>query len=225
MKIRFQNIRKGLENNKIFFEVIVASSLSFMAIYVSIQANRIAENQTKIMRDENLPQLEVRFTQEYNDQLKIYDNDIWLFFNRGGKLSNFDTKEYSFYKFTYHPNYDSLLLPVYNYLPMRGILTGDIEGLIYQIDNNRQGAKIIELRDSLANFGYYDIESYVSISYEDIFDERHEEYFQISPSVNRISLQDWKKIETNFNNAKPKYMFPKLSAKSIIETIKTRTKQ
>ena len=80
MKIDINKIRRALNDNKIFFEVIVASLLSFMAVYVSIQANRIAETQTKIMQEENLPQLEIRMTQEYNEQIKLYDNDVWLFF-------------------------------------------------------------------------------------------------------------------------------------------------
>lgn len=224
MKIDLNKFRKELKDNKIFFEVIVASLLSFMAVYVSIQANRIAEIQTKIMQEENLPQLEIRMTQEYNEQLKVHDNDIWLFFNRGGRLSDFDTKAYSFYKFTYHPDYDTLRLPLYSYLNMRGILTGESEGLVYQIDNNHQGAKEIELRDSLSNFGFYDIETYVEISYIDIFNDRHEEYFQISPGINRITKQNWDVLEASYRNVKDRVTFSKLSAKSIIEMIKNNSR-
>ena len=223
MKIDLNRIRKGLNNNKIFFEVIVASLLSFMAVYVSIQANRIAKTQTKIMQEENLPQLEIRMTQEYNEQIKLYDNDIWLFFNRGGRLSDFDTKEYSFYKFTYNPDYDTLMLPLHNYLNMRGTLTGESEGLVYQVDNNHYGAKVMELRDSLINFGFHEIKTYIAVSYVDIFNDRHEEYFQISPGINRIKKQEWNTIETSFQNAKDKFSFSELSAKNIIEMTKNRT--
>lgn len=210
-------LRNGLEVNKIFFEVIVASLLSFMAVYVSIQANKIAETQTKIMQEENLPLLEIRMTQEYNEQINLYDNDIWWFFNRGGPLSDFYTKEYSFFKFTYYPDFETLQLPLYSYLNMKGILTGEIEGLVYQVDNNHHGTKKMELRDSLSNFGFCDIETYVAVSYIDIFNERHEEYFQISPVIDRINKQNWDRVETICKNAKDKFQFSKLSAKSIID--------
>jgi hypothetical protein len=224
MKININKLRKGLNENKIFFEVIVASLLSFMAVYVSIQANRIAETQTKIMQEENLPQIEIRMTQEYNEQLKIYDNNVWLFYNRGGKLSDFDTKEYSFYKFTYHPDYDTLQLPLYSYLNMRGVLTGESEGLVYQIDNNHHGTKEIQLRDSLSNFGFCDIETYIAVSYVDIFNERHEEFFQISPGISRIKKQNWDIIETSYKNAKDRFTFSKLSARNIIDMTKNNSR-
>ena len=224
MKIDINKIRRALNDNKIFFEVIVASLLSFMAVYVSIQANRIAETQTKIMQEENLPQLEIRMTQEYNEQIKLYDNDVWLFFNRGGRLSDFDTKEFSFYKFTYSPDYDTLILPLYSYLNMRGVLTGESEGLVYQVDNNHYGAKEVELRDSLSNFGFYEIETYITVSYTDIFNDRHNEYFQISPGINRIKKQEWDRIETSFKNAKDRFTFSKLSATNIINMTKNNSR-
>jgi|GEM_PF-2923124 len=217
-----KKIRKGLNNNKIFFETIVAILLSFMSVFVSFQANRIAETQTKIMKEENLPQLELRMTQEYNDQIKLYDNNLWLFFNHGGRLSDFDTKEYSFYKFTFHPNFDTLVLPLYDYLNMRGVLTGESEGLVYQVDNNHHGAKEIELRDSLSQFGYYDIETYVAVTYNDLFNDKHEEYFQIGPGINRISKQKWDLIEKKHISAKDHFTFSNLSAMNIIDLTKKK---
>ncbi|MEA5425881.1 hypothetical protein [Arcicella lustrica] len=224
MKLKIEKIRKVLSDNKIFFEVIVATLLSFMAIKVSIEANRIADNQTKIMYEENLPQLEIRMTQEYNTQLKIYDNDVWLFFNRGGKLSDFDTKEYSFYRFTYRPDYDTLNIPLDSYLNMRGIITGESEGLVYQIDNNHHGAKEIVLRDSLSKFGYYDIDTYVAIYYKDIFDEKHEEFFQISPGINKINKQTWDRIEASYKGDKNRYSFPNLSAKNVVDMTRNNSR-
>ena len=213
MKFNLIRFRKCLEDNKIFFEVIVASLLSFMAIYVSFQANKIAEIQTKIMQEEDLPQLEIRINQEYNEQLELYDNVVWKIINQGGRLSDFDTEAYSFYKFFYHPDYDTLQIPLYSYLNMRGFLTGESEGLIYQIDNNHHGVKEIELRDSLSDFGFYQIETYMTIFYKDIFNENHEEYFIISPRIGRIKKEEWNVIETNYNEAQNKDTFSELSAK------------
>ncbi|MCE7044656.1 hypothetical protein [Dyadobacter sp. CY312] len=216
MKVNVNKVRNFLSENKIFFEVIVASLLSFMAVYVSIQANIIAQNQTEIMKEENLPQLEIRMTQEYNEEIKLYDNKAWLFFNRGGRLSDFDTKEYSFLKFIHRPDYDTLLIPLHNYIDMRGVLTGDSEGLVYQVENNHQGKKEVEIRDSLSSFGFYNIEVYVAVSYSDIFDDNHVEYFQISPRIIKIKKNEWKKIESHFQNAKDRFTLSNLNAKTII---------
>jgi len=220
--MKLSKLRKSLEKNKIFFELIVASLLSFMAIYVSIQANKIAETQTSIMEQENLPQLEIRMTQDYNQDLKIYDNNNWLFFNRGGKLLNFDTREYTFFKFTHvhKMEVDSLSLPIYAYFNMRGILSGESDGLIYQIDNNHNGFKEIELRNKLSEYGFFDIESYLQISYEDIFDNKHLEYYKISPGISKISEKKWKEMSALFIESKEKFTFPKLQTSEILNKLK-----
>jgi hypothetical protein len=219
IKQKIKKIRDFLNNYRVFFELIVATLLSIMAIIVSINSNRIANAQTDIMKKENMPQFEIRMTQDYNEQLRIYDNNVWMFFNRGGRLSDFDTKEYSFFKFTYHPHFDILSLPLYNYLNMRGVLTGESEGLIYHVDNNHFGARFLELRDSLSNFGYFEIETYISITYVDIFDEKRQEYFQVNPSIKKIDLHEWNIIENNYKNAKKYYDLPLLNTKNIIEMI------
>lgn len=220
--MRLSRFRTLLEENKIFFEVFVATSLSFMAIYVSIQANKIAENQTKIMEEENLPQLEIRMSQEYNDEIKIADNNVWHFFNRGGKLSNFEIKDYTFLKFGTRMELgnDSVILPLYNYLNWRGTLTGESEGLIYQIDNNHNGVNEVRLRDSLSNWGFYQIVSYVAISYVDIFDKDHIEYFRISPGIGKVSEKEWEKIKREFEESRNVFTFSKLNAFDIIKRIK-----
>ena len=220
--MKISSIRKSLEKNKIFFELIVATLLSFMAIYVSIQANKIAETQTSIMEQENLPQLEIRMTQDYNQDLKIYDNNIWLFFNRGGKILNFDTTEYTFLRFTnmHEMEIDSVSLPLYGYYNMRGTLSGESEGLIYQIDNNHNGIKEIELRNNLTGYGYYDIESYMQISYEDIFDKQHFEYYKVSPGISKISEKKWKEISVKFVDAKQKFTFPQLDSSQILNQLR-----
>lgn len=221
--MKISKIRKYLEKNKIFFEVIVASLLSFMAIYVSVQANKIAESQTMIMEQENLPQLEIRMTQDYDETIKIYDNNIWLFFNRGGKILNFDIKEYSFFKFNQlmDTQIDSLNLPLYGYLNMRGILTGESDGLIYQIDNDHNGVKEVELRNSLIGYGYFNISTFVKVTYDDIFDKPHVEYFQINPGIKKISEQKWKEAENEFNNSNERFQFSKLERLQIIKMLET----
>jgi hypothetical protein len=217
--MKISKIRNWLNKNKVFFEVIVAFSLSFMAIFLSIQANRIAKAQTKIMEEENLPQIEIRSTQEYNEQKKLYDNDIWLFFNRGGKIADFDVTNYSLYRFTYRPNYDTLIFPIYSYMNYRGVLTGESEGLIYQIDNDHNGAKEIELRDSLSNYGFYGIDTYAKLTYKDIFNKPHSEFYQINPSKKSITKEHWEEIEKQFSDVSKTIYFKKLFAINIIDSI------
>lgn len=217
--MKISKIRTWLNKNKVFFEVIVALLLSFMAIFLSIQANRIATTQTKIMEEENLPQIEIRSTQEYNERNKLYDNDIWLFFNRGGKISDFDVTNYSVYRFTYRPNYDTLIFPIHSYLNYRGTLTGESEGLIYQIDNNHNGSKEVELRDSLSNYGFYGIDTYAKVTYKDIFNNLHDEFYQINPSKRSITKERWQEIEKQFNDGSKVMYFNHLFAKNIIDSI------
>jgi hypothetical protein len=82
----------------------------------------------------------------------------------------------------------------------------------------------VELRDSLTNFGFYEIETYVAITYTDLFNDRHEEYFQISPGINRINKQQWDTIEKSYKNAKDRFTFSKLSATNIIDMIKNNSR-
>jgi hypothetical protein len=222
--MKLSSVREFLEKNKIFLEVFVATSLSFMAVYVSIQANKIAQNQTKIMEEENLPQLEIIKSNEYNDQIKIVDNNVWYFFNRGGKLSNFEIKEYTFFRFGTRVELgnDSIILPLYSYLSWKGTLTGESEGLIYQVDNNHNGVNEVKLRDSLLKFGFYEIASYVAVSYVDIFDKEHIEYFQISPGSRgrRVSQKTWKTVKAEFEFNENKYTFSRLNASDVIKMIR-----
>lgn len=211
-----RKLRIYLTKNKIFFEVIVSMALSFMAIYVSIQANKIAENQTRIMEEELLPQLEIRPSVEFNQELQIYDNTTWLFYNHGGKLSNFNTEEYSFIKIIdkNSENYDTIIRPLYSYLDFRGVLTGESEGLIYLVDNHHHGNKEMELRNSLINEAYIEIHVYVQVSYKDLFNKEHYEYFQISPGIKKVSKSHWEKAEKYFNLIKV-FSFPTLQSSDI----------
>jgi len=215
-----KRFRKFLENNKIFFEVFVSATLSFMAVFVSFKANSIANTQTRIMEQENMPQLEIRMTQDYNQELKIYDNNNWLVFNRGGKIIDFETAECTFFKFYYGQNQDSIVIPIYGYFNMRGILSGESEGLIYQVDNNHNGKMEIALRDSLLNYGYFEMTSYIEITYSDIFDKKHSDYFQIAPGIASISKDQWKVFRDSLIYGVNRTSINMLSASKIISEIK-----
>lgn len=198
LKLKLNCFRSWLEFNKIFFEIIGAASLSFMAIFISITANSLTEKQTKIMEYENTPQLEIRTQQIQNPQTKIYDKTVWLIFNRNSKLSNFEIeKDYSLLTFTKARDFsgDTLSVPIHFYLNTSGILTGENEGLIYQFDNAYVGEDEFEFRSGLRGIGYIDVHSYIKITYNNIFDEKIEKFYKISPSIKLITSEEWKKIE------------------------------
>ncbi len=221
MKIKkvVERFRSSLEVNKVFFELIVAGLLSFMAVFVSVQANRIAELQTNIMKAENLPRLEIRKTQEYNDELNIYDNNIWMFFNRGGGLYNFKTNDFSLFQFYSNSYFDTLTIPIYAYLNMRGTLSGEGQGLIYQIDNNHNGQKSFSLRDSLAGYGFFDLLTFTEISYQDFLGENHLEYYQLEPSIRSITEQDWMRYKKKYEEGLDDESFPYLKASEVVRLI------
>ncbi len=56
--VTVSNVRRWLEHNKVFFEILAATSISVMAVVVSVEANRISQRQTHIMLAENLPRFE-----------------------------------------------------------------------------------------------------------------------------------------------------------------------
>lgn len=215
-----KRLRNFLEENKVFFEVVVSVLLSIMAVLVSIEANRIANAQTRIMEQENSPHLEIRMTQDYNQELKIYDNTNWLVFNRGGKIIDFEANECTFFKFYYGQNPDSIVIPIYGYFNLRGLLSGESEGLIYQVDNDHNGKIEIALRDSLMNYGYFEMASYIEITYRDIFDKKHSEYYQIAPGYNRINKEQWGTFCDSLNYGVNRTCINMLSASKIISQIR-----
>jgi len=219
LKIVFWQFRNLLERNKIFFEILGASTLSFMAIYVSLQANRIAEVQTKIMEQENLPRLEVLKQQALNSNSGIYDNTIWIIYNRGGKLLNFKIEKLSFVGFTkfYSHQWDRIEIPVDGYFEMRGTLTTHSDEMIYQIDNNKNGEKELQLYRSLLNDGKMDMDCYFAISYSDIFEKGHTAYFEINPTCVEITENEWwNLVKQKLDAGAPKY-FPSITRDSVID--------
>lgn len=198
LKNAFIRFRAGLEANKIFFEIIVMGGLTYMAITLSDKANQIAETQTTIMEQENLPQLEIRMRQDKNPATGIYENDNWLVFNRGGKLTDFDMKEFSFvtYVVLVGADMDTLKIPVYNYLAMSGTLSGEGDGLIYDFDNQSHGALENEIRQQLLNHGIFEVHSFAKITYKDLLDNVHNEYYRLSPGINRIPENEFNVLDS-----------------------------
>lgn len=212
--------RDFLNRNKVFYEVIVAFLLSLMAIKVSCNANKIAETQTKIMEQESLPQIEIRGYQGFNQEKKVYDNTTFLVYNRGGKLSDFSIENMTFIRFVPRgiEERDKMNIPIYGYFGMQGVLSGDAQDLVYSFDTDHQDDIEVNLRDSLSNKGYLQIESYVKVSYADISDQTHFEYFFLRPTSVKISEKEWEEHQNIFDD-NDKLSFPKLTASKLDEYI------
>jgi hypothetical protein len=193
---KFQ-LKKFLTDNKIYVEMIVATSLSFMAIYVSVQANRIAETQTNMMEQQSLPRIEIQMFQQKNDSTNFYDNDVWYVNNRGGKLSYFDIQKLSFVRHMLREDLyrDTIIVPVTGYLNWRGVLSGEVEGEVNRFDNDHNGLREFNLADSLSKTGMMEMENYCMISYTDVFNKRHYEYYRLSPSIQPITKEKWDYLE------------------------------
>jgi hypothetical protein len=95
MNGRLNSIREWLERNKIFFEVVVAFSLTMMSITVSINANQIATYQNDLIKEENQPMFIFNLSQADNGSLDIGERiDIY---NIGKPAYNFDAKANIFF--------------------------------------------------------------------------------------------------------------------------------
>lgn len=197
VKIFNRNIKRLLQNNKIYFEVIVASCLTFMAIYLSWTANKIANQQTTIMQLEHTPNIELRKTQIYNDSLRVYDVTKWFVYNNNSKISNFDIeKEYSILHFTFRENTDTIKLPVWDYLNLGGTIYENSEGKIFDFDNKYSGYQEYILRQSLFTEGYIEIESYIKINYRSVLKKNETKFFKIEPTIEEVDSIKWNKIKS-----------------------------
>ncbi|RXR18955.1 hypothetical protein EQG63_05785 [Flavobacterium amnicola] len=196
-----KRIKEQLEENKIFFEIIYIGLLSFMAVFVSIQANNISDNQTKIMEFENTPKIEIRSKQVYNDTLGYRYKEKWLIYNKNSKLSNFDvldTKSFLVYHEKQISTRDSIIFPINHYINTSGTLFDQNEGLLYEFDNEENGLYFRNLDLATKQNGYLQINNYIKISYSTVLNNNIEKYYQISPIIQEIPLKEWEKITNLF---------------------------
>src|SRR5436190_10899267 len=107
MSHAMKSIALWLTINKIWFETVTASSLSLMAIIVSVEQSRTASEQTKlsslqtqIAEAQALPQFEVAIRQKLNDATSKLDDDLLVVSNRGGPIHDFTADAVCFLKVT-----------------------------------------------------------------------------------------------------------------------------
>jgi len=206
MKNKIIVLRSFLERNKIFFEIITATALTTASIFISIKANNIAnyangisEEQTKIMKSENTPRIEIKREELYVDSTKTNHITKWSVYNNNSKLSNFEIQKEVSYIILEKENLKYIEMPLVKYLDT-GKLSGQNEGLIYEFDNRHCYEYEFLTNQELSNYGNTYIKSYIEITYYNISGTRETKYYQILPLVEEISIEEWKSNEDTWRN-------------------------
>jgi hypothetical protein len=202
MKKHFNNLRKFIEKNKIFFELIPMVSLSIMAIIVSKNSNEISQNQTLIMSRENEPNIDIIFYQTLDDSTTI-PTSVWNIYNRGGRLTEYDLKDISFVRSTMNVEGEFVekLIPLYFYLDPYHEISGETNGLVQKLKNNICKSKYLELNKSFLGNGYMELETYIEISYTDFLNERKNKYYSLSP-MKEINKAKWDSLLSYYQSRK-----------------------
>ncbi len=194
-KTRFGKFKAWLESNKIIFETIVAITLGFIVVYLSIQANNIAEKQIEISEiqnqiafKQNSPIVIVNAEQIYDENVDLVSDIQITISNDGSPVKEF-TKEYISIlnvEFTeYAGSSNKVVIPVNNYFGF-STFTKNSTGLLYTIFGNNNNTKMSKLKRNFLEFatsknafGFLRMQTCVKTNYKDIFNNQHEKYYLV----------------------------------------------
>lgn len=223
MRKKIVQFRNLLERNKIFLEVLTASVLTITSIFVSIQANNIANqankissDQTDIMKRENTAKLEIRKTQLSGDSAQNGAVTKWSVLNNNSKISNFVIeKEFSYINVVKKLNTDEINIPVMEYINLEGKSTELNEGLIYEFDNKNCSYDELILRQAIWDFGFTQIKTFIQISFENMLtNEKETKFYQISPLIQPIQEKEWDSIKNDWSSKSKKVIYLKNTEKN-----------
>lgn len=242
MSEKLNTIREWLERNKIFFELVVALSLTSMSIIVSINSNQIAEYQNELMKEENQPIFVFNLTHADNSNLGVGERiDI----NNVGKPAyNFKAEPYIFFDIHLYNKSDynsekKVDVPVIDYYGY-SIKTGSPTELL--VSFNKYYSCPIKGTNSTGNyavfnhidgdfrnysqtqnyFGYIELKRYVHITYSDVYGETHDEIHYVDEDTSfKLAEKDKIDLDKRFNGGYvPNYGFPEFRYFSPAEIIK-----
>lgn len=208
MENKIVRLRNLLNRNKVFFEVLAATVLTITSVFVSFQANAIANQanniskiQTAIMEKENTPNIEIRKTQ-LNKNYKIDDNITeWKVLNNNSKVSNFEIeRQLAYLNIAKRKNSEEVNIPLIEYINIEGKSTSESEGVIFEFDNFNCSKDEFLTREKMWDYGYVYITSYIEISYDDVLKRKETKYYQITPLIQEISKSEWNKILKDWSN-------------------------
>lgn len=207
MKSKIISLRSFLERNKIFFEVLTATALTLTGIFVSFNANSIAnkansisDSQTKIMELENTPRIEIHRTELYIDSIENKHITKWLVFNNNSKISNFQIEKEVSYLVTTKKNHQEVDIPLVKYLDDQEKLSVQNEGLIYEFDNKHCYEDEYLTSKEISDFGDIYIKSFIKISYNNVLGKKEIKFFQILPLIQEIPKKNWESTQADWLN-------------------------
>lgn len=214
MNGKLDTIRKWLENNRIFFEIIVALSLTSMSIIVSINANQIAGYQNELIKEENQPIFVFNLTRNDNGSLDVGERiDIS---NIGRPAYNFKAEPYIFFDIHLYNESDynsekKAYVPVTSYYGY-SVETGSPVELLLSFNKyyfrpingtNYTGnyAVFYHINEDFRNysqtqkyFGYIELKRYFHITYSDVYGETHDEIYYVDGGTS-FKLEEKDKID------------------------------
>lgn len=192
--------KEWLLRNKIFFETITASLLSLMAIIVMVAQLYQTHTQTELIylqaqasREMALPQfvLNVKITKDLKSS--YFDEDYLVVTNKGGMVSNLKGNTYIFFRVDLRPKpglkgtRKNLMVPINGYY-QSVIYSPNGEGVMLTFSGGKNNRKLVKL---LGNFvamarengwyGYVSLVRLVSLTYQDIFKEKHRSFYFVDP--------------------------------------------
>ena len=218
-----QNIKEWLTDNKIFFETIAATMLTFMAVILSFAQLAITQEQTAyleqqiiIEREQALPQFVVISKTFPGEGTNQHEDDKIFMYNQGNTALNITTKVAVFFNIDYlnGPEQKDILVPVDGYYWWH-VMSGESTGLVVTIENPKNHLKRSIIEDELSKLAAannviinLNIKRYVQITYRDIFDELHTKYYLVVPfsGGELVQVDDGEKLfvqhQEGFSNGK-----------------------
>jgi hypothetical protein len=194
-QFKVEDVRAWLTVNKIFFETVAATFLTFMAVILSYNQWRVAqdqttylEQQTRIEREQASPQFSITTKQDANSP----NYDRIFVYNHGNIALNIITRTAVFFDLTYmgkNGSQKQLSVPIHGYYRLT-IPSETAIGQVMIIESvagiAKWGAIEKELDQLAAADGAFidlSVKRYLELSYRDIFNETHVKYYNVIPFI------------------------------------------
>ena len=192
-------LTRCLKRNEVYFTTICAFLLSFMAVFVSVKSNQIADRQQQMDYYEKQPDFQITKQQVYNPKTKFYEDTELIVTKLSGKAKNIGVSTISLLDVRYSNTngaYKStrfLLDGYYN----TSFLTGHTDGIVQTETGYRNHALEYQLERKIEEFAeregeYIEIRlnTFVQLSFLNFQNERKLEYFDASSTSGKLITND-----------------------------------
>ena len=205
MRTFLKRVLKVLQEAEPLFRLIEVILVVFGTVFVSCQANTIArhanaiaETQINISKDENQPDFIISQVLEENSQGLENANSVLYLYNTGATFYNLDVDIACIIELNF---IDTNNMEVVKYL-----FSLDDFYLIGEVSRNTQGLLLTKfcegnwekffklyqdvLHDDRLESGYIILSQYVKISYQDIYGEKHTNYYMVDGIRQNLITQE-----------------------------------